>query len=154
MTQSPTPTPTDSAATLAVAAASMAYREFIAATDVSYASGGVNVSEVKKHASGVMLKAELNQADTFRGNKWHSVGVQQVVWVKALQLGKPDATGQINSLTLQACIDSSKATAVDAAGKSVKAPGTPTQLIDQMRMLRTQGTWKADYPQSRKAGTC
>ena len=60
-------------------AASTAYRQFVAATDVSYASGGVNVAELKKYVSGVMLAAELNQADTFKGKKWHSVGTQQVV---------------------------------------------------------------------------
>jgi hypothetical protein len=139
---------------MAVAAASTAYRQFVAATDVAYASGGVNIVELKKYASGVMLAAELNQAETFRGKKWHSVGSQQVVWVKAMTVGKPDAGGQINDLTLQACVDSSKATAVDASGKSVKAPGTPSQSIDEMRMRRAQGVWKADYPQSRKAGTC
>ncbi|WP_433167501.1 hypothetical protein [Kribbella sp. CA-247076] len=154
ITNSPTPTPTESAETKAVAAASTAYRQFIAATDTSYASGGVNVAELKKHATGVMLAAELNQAATFRGRKWHSVGRQRVVWVKPLTVGKPDASGQINGLTLQACIDGSKATAVDATGKSVKAPGTPLETIDEMRMLRVQGIWKADYPQSRKAGKC
>jgi hypothetical protein len=153
-TKSPTPAPTESAETDAVAAASIAYRHFIAATDVAYSSGGVNVTELKKYASGVMLAAELNQAATFRGKKWHSVGRQQVVWVKKLTVGRPDASGQINELTLQACVDSSKATAVDASGKSVKAPGTPTESIDEMRMRRVQGAWKADYPQSRKAGAC
>ncbi|MGY4770434.1 hypothetical protein ACXC9Q_26280 (plasmid) [Kribbella sp. CWNU-51] len=154
MTKSPSSTPTDTAETQAVAAASTAYRQFVAATDAAYASGGVNVSELKTYASGVMLAAELNQAETFKGKRWHSVGRQQVVWVKALTIGKQDAGGEINDLTLQACVDSSKATAVDASGKSVKAPGTPTQSIDEMRMRRTQGAWKADYPQSRKAGTC
>jgi hypothetical protein len=153
-TPTPTSTATESAQAAAVSAASNAYRQFIAATDVTYASGGVNVAELKKHASGVMLAAELNQAATFRGKKWHSVGRQDVVWVKALTVGKPDASGQINDLTLQACVDSSKATAVDANGKSVKVPGTPTQSIDEMRMRRVQGAWRADYPQSRRAGTC
>jgi len=150
----PTSTPTDSARTNAVSAASGAYRQFIAATDVAGASGGVDVSELKKYASGVMLSVELNQADTFRGKKWHSVGRQQVVWVKPLVVGKPDTSGLINELTLQACVDSSQATAVDANGKSVKVPGTPTQIIDEMRMRRLQGSWKADYPQRRKAGKC
>lgn len=153
-TKSPTPTPTGSPETDAVAAASTAYRQFIAATDVAYSSGGVNVTELKKYASGVMLAAELNQAATFRGKRWHSVGRQRVVWVRKLTVGKPDASGQFNDLVLQACVDSSNATAVDASGKSVKAPGTPTESIDEMRMRRVQGAWKADYPQSRKAGTC
>jgi hypothetical protein len=101
-----------------------------------------------------MLAVELNQADTFRGKKWRSIGHQQVIWVKPLVVRKADASGQINALTLQACVDASKATAVDANGKSVKVPGTPTQIIDEMRMRRLQGSWKADYPQSRKGGKC
>jgi hypothetical protein len=153
-TPTPSSTPTESPQTAAVSAASTAYRQFIAATDIAGASGGVDVTELKKTASGVMLGVELNQAETFRGKKWHSVGRQQVMWVKPLVVGKPDATGQVNDLTLQACVDSSRATAVDANGKSVKVPGTPTQIIDEMRMRRLQGTWKADYPQSRKAGKC
>jgi hypothetical protein len=153
-TPTPTSTPTESAQAAAVSAASNAYRQFIAATDVAGASGGVNVAELKKTASGVMLGVELNQAEIFRGKKWHSVGRQQVMWVKPLAVGKPDATGQINDMTVQACVDSSKAGAVDASGKSVKAPGTPTQILDEMRMRRLQGIWKADYPQSRKAGKC
>ncbi|MFG1812327.1 hypothetical protein ACGFIF_01060 [Kribbella sp. NPDC049174] len=153
-TPSPTETPTESAQTAAVSAASNAYRQFVAATDVAYASGGVNVTELKKYASGVMLGAELNQAATFRGRRWHSVGRQRVMWVTPLTVGKPDATGQINDMTLRACVDASHATAVDANGKSVKLPGTPTQVIDEMRMRRLQGSWKADYPQSRKGGKC
>ncbi|MGW1342964.1 hypothetical protein ACWCOV_18075 [Kribbella sp. NPDC002412] len=154
ITNSPTPTPTESAQASAVSAASEAYRKFIAATDVAGASGGVNVTELKKYASGVMLAAELNQADTFRGKKWRSIGRQQVMWVKPLTVGKPDASGQITEMTLQACVDASQATAVDANGKSVKVPGTPTEIIDEMRMRRLQGSWKADYPQSRKGGKC
>jgi len=93
-TSTATPTPTNSAEDTAVAAASTAYRQFVAATDVAYASGGVNIVELKKYASGVMLAAELNQAETFRGKKWHSVGSQQVVWVKAMTVGKPDAAAR------------------------------------------------------------
>ncbi|MEV0288630.1 hypothetical protein AB0H36_31310 [Kribbella sp. NPDC050820] len=138
----------------AVSGASEAYRHFIAATDTAYASGGVNVGGLKKYATGVMLKAELNQAEIFRGRKWHSIGRQRVVWVKPLTVGTPDANGQINEVTVQACVDAATATAVDASGKSVKLPGTPTEAIDEMRMRRVQGAWKAEYPQSRKAGTC
>ncbi|MFC9693074.1 hypothetical protein ACFTSF_31275 [Kribbella sp. NPDC056951] len=150
--QSATPTP--SAEGVAVEAASSAYRKFVAATDITGASGGTDTAELRKHASGVMLASELNQAETFRGKKWHSVGRQQVMWVKSLKVELPDATGAITSLTLQACVDSSKATAVDAQGKSVKLPGTPPQTIDEMRMRYLEGSWKADKPLSRKAGRC
>ncbi|MGW6200965.1 hypothetical protein ACWF0M_32790 [Kribbella sp. NPDC055110] len=109
---------------------------------------------MKRYASGVMLAAELNQAEIFRGKKWHSVGTQQVIWIKPLTIGKPDAHGQITNLILTACVDSTTAVAVDAKGKSVKLPGTPNQTIDEMRMRRTQGAWRADFAQSRKAATC
>jgi hypothetical protein len=151
---STTPSPSNSPEAQAVAAASAAYRGFVAATDTSYTSGGVNVTALSRYASGVMLKVELNQAEIFRARKWHSVGHVEVVWVKPLTIGRPGAGGEINSLTLSACVDSSKATAVDAKGKSVKLPGTPTQTIDEMRMVRAKGVWKADYPQSRKGAKC
>lgn len=151
---SSSPTPTPSVEDAAVEAASSAYRKFVAATDITGASGGTDTAELKRYATGVMLASELNQADTFRGNKWHSVGQQQVMWIKSLKVESPNAAGVIMSLTLQACVDSSKATAVDAQGRSVKLPGTPTQSIDEMRMRNLEGSWKADKPLSRKAGRC
>jgi len=51
-------------------------------------------------------------------------------------------------------VDTSQAIALDADGKKVRAPGAPTQLIDEMRMRRSQRVWKADFSQSRKAGKC
>ncbi|WUJ72421.1 hypothetical protein OG809_03955 [Kribbella soli] len=126
----------------------------MAATDISYSSGGVNVAALNKYASGVMLKVELNQAETFRARSWHSVGHLQVVWIKPLTIGKPAADGQIDNLVLSACVDSSKTDALDAKGKSVRLPGTPTQSVDEMRMRRIKGAWKADYPQSRKGAKC
>jgi hypothetical protein len=148
------PTPSDPAQSTAVAEAVTAYGQFIAAIDVAGTSGGQNVSELKKFASGAMLGAELNQAATFRAQKWHSVGRQKVVWAKALKIGVPDAIGQIDDITVQACVDTSQAIALDAHGKKVRAPGAPTQLIDEMRMRRSQRVWKADFSQSRKAGKC
>lgn len=102
----------------AVSRASEAYRQFIAATDAAYSSGGVNVGGLKKYATGVMLKAELNQAEIFRGRKWHSVGRQQVVWVKPLTVGTADANGQINEVTVQACVDATTAPPSTRAGRA------------------------------------
>ncbi|GAA3148515.1 hypothetical protein JOF29_001157 [Kribbella aluminosa] len=62
------------------------------------------MAALPRYASGTMLKVELNQAETFRGKKWHSVGHVQVVWIKPLTVGKQDASGQINDLTLGACV--------------------------------------------------
>ena len=101
-----------------------------------------------------MLGAELNQAATFRARKWHSVGHQKVVWARALKVGTATPDGQINDVTVQACVDSSQAVALTAEGKKVRPAGTATQMIDEMRMVRDAGIWKANYPQSRKAGKC
>jgi len=150
----PSPTPSVTPEEAAVAAASVAYRGFVAATDAMYRSGGRNVTGLSRYASGVMLKAELVEAEKFRGYKWHSVGSLQVMWIKPLSIGKPNASGQIDNLILSACVDSSKAGAVDSKGKSVRVPGTPNQTVDEMRMRYVQGTWKADFAQSRKPATC
>lgn len=150
----PSPTPSDTPEEVAVAAASVAYRGFVAATDAMYRSGGRDVTALNKYASGVMLKAELVEAEKFRGSKWHSVGSLRVVWVKPLSVGEPNASGEIDNLILRACVDSSKAGAVDSTGKSVRLPGTPNQTVDEMRMRHVQGTWKADFAQSRKPATC
>ncbi|MGW5193586.1 hypothetical protein ACWEOO_30340 [Kribbella sp. NPDC004138] len=126
----------------------------MAATDAMYMSGGRNVTALSKYASGVMLQAELGEAEKFRGSKWRSLGSLQVMWIKPLSIGKPNASGQIDNLILSACVDSSKAGAVDSKGKSVRPAGTPHQTVDEMRMRHVQGTWKADFAQSRKPATC
>ncbi|MFD7160206.1 hypothetical protein ACFV9C_36845 [Kribbella sp. NPDC059898] len=135
-------------------AASAAYRGYVAAVDAAYVSGGVNTKALSTYASGVILKAELIHAENLRAKKWHSVGHLQIIWVKPLTVGKPDTNGQIDALTLSACIDSSKAGSVDSKGKSMRPAGTPTQSVDEMRMRRIQGVWKADYSQGRKAAKC
>jgi hypothetical protein len=147
-------TPSSPGDSTAAADAVAAYRLFIAATDVMASSGGRDVSELQKHASGAMLGAELNQAATFKARKWHSVGTQKVVWAKALKIAPPNADGQVNEIVVQACVDSSHAIALTADGKKVRPPGAPTQLVDEMKMLRAGGVWKANFPQSRKAGKC
>lgn len=146
---SPSTTPENASA----AAAEAAYRRYIAAKDATQASGGHNVSELPKVATGIILKAELNQAATFRGRKWRGVGQVDVVWAKALKIGPSGANGQVTEVTVQACLDSSKATAVDATGKSVKKPGTATMWLDEMQMRLVEGAWKAYYGMN-KAAKC
>ena len=157
-TPSAAPTSTPATSTPAQApeaeAAVTAYRNYIAAADVMAASGGTNVTEIQKYASGVMLAAQLNQAATFRGRKWHSVGRVKVVWANAMKIGPKTADGQINEIVVQACVDSSQAIALTADGKKVRPANAPTQLVDEMKMLRAKDGWKADYPQSRKAWKC
>jgi len=154
-TTSPTPstTPTDPAQA-AVAGAKAGYRRFIAAVDTTAASGGRSIEGLSKVATGTMLASELNQAATFRGRKWHSVGKQQVIWTKAQKVGTPNAKGVVSEVTVQACLDTSRATAVDASGKSIKAPGTPTRWIDDMTMRQVDGAWKAERAESRVGAKC
>lgn len=150
----PTATPSNPAQSAAGTEAMAAYRQFVAAVDTMAASGGKDVTALQRYASGAMLAAELNQAEIFKARNWHSVGQQKVVSVKVLSFGAPDANGRLNELILQACIDSSQASAVDAAGKSVKKPGTPTQAVEEMRMKRAQVGWQANFPQSLKGARC
>ena len=158
LTPSTTPTSSTSSPSIApeqaaAAAAQTAYRRYIAAKDATQASGGQNVAELPKVATGIILKSELNQAATFRGRKLRGVGQVEVVWTKALKSGASGANGPVTEVTVQACLDSSKATAVDATGKSVKKPGTATRWLDEMQMRFVEGAWKAYYGMN-EAATC
>ncbi|WP_432948509.1 hypothetical protein ACQPXM_13925 [Kribbella sp. CA-253562] len=135
------------------AEAQAAYRRYLQAKMATEASGGVNTKPLSSVATGVILASELNQATIFRARKWHSVGQIDVVWTKVLKVGPTGPTGMIGEVTVQACFDSSKVTAVDANGKSVKKPGTPTRWLDEMRMRLEAGAWKASYGLN-KAAKC
>ncbi|MFI6679535.1 hypothetical protein [Kribbella sp. NPDC050470] len=74
-----------------------------------------------------------------------------MLWTKAVKLGSAGANGQVAEVTVQACLDSSKATAVDATGKSVKKPGTATRWLDDMQMRFVDGAWKAYYGMNQAA---
>jgi hypothetical protein len=100
-----------------------------------------------------MLAAELRTAATYRGRKWRGVGDVEVLSTKVLKVGPAAADGRVNEVTVQACLDSSRADAVDAKGKSVRKPGTPTRLLDEMQMRFAGGAWKASYGMN-KAATC
>ncbi|HEY3562054.1 MAG TPA: hypothetical protein VGL05_31520 [Kribbella sp.] len=143
-TPSSSPTPTDSTEAQA-AAAQAGYRAYIAAKVATAASGGTNVAGLSKVATGVMLSTELNQAATYKSRRWHAVGEIEVIWTKALKVGAAGANGQITEITVQACVDASKVTAVDAQGKNVKPTGAPSRWIDEMQMHFDQNAWKAYY---------
>jgi hypothetical protein len=130
------------------------YRRFVATVDAVGASGGKSTAGLRLVATGIMLNAELNQAGIFRGNKWHSVGHQIVVSTKPLRVGTPNAKGVIDKVTVRACVDSAHATAVDASGKSVKRPGTPTRWLDDMQMQLVDSAWKAYYAERRVGAKC
>ncbi|GAA1509403.1 hypothetical protein GCM10009741_02830 [Kribbella lupini] len=131
-----------------------AYRQFIAATDAMGRSGGADVTGLRKYSSGTMLAAELNQAATFKGRKWRSVGQQKVVRAKVLTTGTPGPDGAVNEVVVEACVDSSQAITTGPDGKPVRPANAPTQLVDQMKMVRVAGAWTANYPHSRKPGKC
>jgi hypothetical protein len=137
----------------ASARAEEGYRRFLAQKDATAASGGKNIGGLSAVATGAILGAELNQAATFRARKWQGVGQTKVLWTKALKVGPIGADGKIAEVTVQACYDSSESTAVDATGKSVKKPGTPTRWLDEMRMRMSGGAWKAYYGVN-KAARC
>ena len=148
----PSETPADSR-TVAAGGAMAGYRRFVATVDAVGASGGKGDQRLRGVATGIMLGAELNQAGIFRTRKWHLVGRKQVVSTKTVRIAPPNAKGVIVEVTVRACLDSSHATAVDAAGKSVKKPGTPTRWVDDMRMQFVDGAWKAYYGLN-KAAKC
>ena len=156
-TPSPAPstssTPSADPGQSAAAAAQAAYRGYIAAKLATAVSGGNDTSGLSKVATGIMLKTELNQAATFRGRKWRGVGQIDVIWTKTLSVGPVAANGQIAEVTVQACVDGSKVTTVDAKGSNVKKPGTPTRWIDEMQMRLDHGAWKAYYGMN-KAAQC
>ena len=151
-TPSPSATPTNSSAAQA-AAAQAGYRAYIAAKVATAASGGTDVAGLSKVATGVMLEVELNQAASYKGRRWHAVGQIEVIWTKAVKLGTPAAGGQITEITVQACLDASKVTAVDAQGKRVKPSGAPTRWIDEMQMRFDHDAWKA-YKGMNRATKC
>lgn len=141
---SPTPSPpTTKSAEAQSAAAQAGYRAYIAAKVATAASGGTEVEGLPKVATGMMLKTELNQAATYKGRHWHAVGKIDVIWTKSVKHGAVGANGQIGEITVQACLDASKVTAIDAKGKNVKPPGAATRWIDEMQMRFEQNAWKA-----------
>lgn len=104
-----------------------------------------------KVATGIILRSELNQAATFRGRQLRGIGRVDVAWTKTLKVGPAGADHQVTEATVQACLDSSRATVVDATGKSMKRPGTATRWLDEMQMNYVQGAWKASYRMNKPA---
>jgi len=129
------------------------YRAYLAAVTATQASGGTKDAQLSEVATGSILKSELEQAATFRKRKWRGTGRIDVIWTKPLKIGAAGSDGRIDEVTVQACFDSSKSIAVDAAGKSVKKPGTPTRWLDEMQMRRDGKVWKAFFGVN-KAAKC
>ncbi|NIK56864.1 hypothetical protein [Kribbella shirazensis] len=121
-------------------AAVAAYRRYIAVINAMTASGGIAVQDLPKVASGVELAKSQNQAETYRVEKIKTIGGVEVLWAKAVKTGPTGA--RITTASVQACYDTSKSRAVDASGKNVRAPGTPTRWLDNRDLELIGGVWK------------
>lgn len=129
-----------------------AYRRYIAVINAMTASGGTNVKDIPAVTTGIELSASQNQAATYRGRRIRSIGSPEILWVRPLKVGPPAAKA-ITTVTIQACYDTSKTKAIDANGKSVRRPGTPTRWLDERELRLTDGAWKVHDGRNRGA-TC
>lgn len=127
-----------------------AYRRYIGVIDAMTASGGVSVKDIPAVTTGVELSASQNQAATYRGRKIRTIGSTEIIWVRPVKIGSPGATA-ITTVMVQACYDTSKTKAVDATGKNIRRPGTPTRWLDDRELRLTQGTWKVQNGRNRGA---
>lgn len=149
----PSPAPTSAStpadeATEATAEAIAAYRRYRQVIDAMTNSGGSDVKGIPSVATGVELKAFQNQAATYRGRGIRTIGLTDVVWVKSAKVGPPSG-GVITTVAIQACYDTSKAKAVDANGKNVQQPGTPTRWLDDRDLQFVDGSWKVSNGRNR-----
>ncbi|MBB5833743.1 hypothetical protein [Kribbella italica] len=127
-----------------------AYKRYRAVIDTLTRSGGADVRDVPAVTTGLELVATNNQADTYKGRKIHSIGSTQVVWARPSKIGPP-TDGVVVTVSVQACLDTSKTQAVDAAGKNVRPPGTPTRWLDNREVKFVDGSWKVANGRSQGA---
>ncbi|MGW1342965.1 hypothetical protein ACWCOV_18080 [Kribbella sp. NPDC002412] len=118
-----------------------AYRRYIQVINEMTASGGTEVENLPSVAAGVELRVSEIQAENYRGRKIKTIGIPDVIWAKPIKLGGATA-GEFTTASVQACVDTSKTQAVDAAGKSIRPPGTPTRWLDNRDLQLVQGSWK------------
>jgi len=127
-----------------------AYKRYIQVIDAMTSSGGVAVKDLPLVTTGIELKASQNQADTYRGRRIRTIGSTEVVWVRAKQ-PSPSQAGAITAVSVEACYDTSKLRAVDAAGKEIRKPGTPTRWLDSRDLQLVAGSWKVANGRNRGA---
>lgn len=137
---SSTTTPSDGSAEAASAAAA-AYKKYRQAIDAMTSSGGVDVKGIPLVTTGVELQASQIQAETYRGRKIHTVGSTDVIWVRTTAT-TPSAAGAITAAAVEACYDTTSLIAVDATGKNLRPPGTPTRWLDRRSLLLIDGSWR------------
>ncbi|WP_133803220.1 hypothetical protein [Kribbella caucasensis] len=118
--------------------------------DAMTSSGGVAVKDLPLVTTGIELKASQNQADTYRGRRIRTIGSTEVVWVRAKQ-PSPSQGSAITAVAVEACYDTSKLKAVDAAGKDIRQPGTPTRWLDSRDVQLVAGSWKVSNGRNRGA---
>jgi hypothetical protein len=144
------PTASASEPTQAADEAIAAYRRYRQVIDAMTNSGGTDVKDIPAVATGVELKATQNQAATYRGRRIRTIGSTEVVWVKPAKVA-PANGGGITAVAIQACYDTSRAKAVDATGKNVQVPGTPTRWLDDRDLRFVDGAWKVSNGRNRGA---
>ncbi|MFI7062565.1 hypothetical protein ACIBL3_16405 [Kribbella sp. NPDC050124] len=139
-TTSTTPSPVNPSQQAGDAAVT-AYRRYIQVINGMTASGGTEVKNLPSVAAGVELRVSEIQAENYRGRKIKTIGLPDIIWAKPTKLGGATA-GKFTTASVQACLDTSKTYAVDAAGKNIKPPGTPTRWLDNRDLQLVQGSWK------------
>ena len=150
VTPTPAPTTASTAPPDESAQAVAAYKRYIQVIDAMTSSGGVDVKDLPVVTTGIELKASQNQADTYRGRRIRTIGSTEVVWVRAKQ-PSPAQGGAITAIAVEACYDTSKLKAVDAAGKDIRQPGTPTRWLDSRDLELVAGSWKVANGRNRGA---
>jgi hypothetical protein len=129
------------------ATSTRAYLVYLAVLDAMTASGGRKTGQLKAVATGVTLRAALDQAAVYRKRRLHTEGRTTVRWARTVDLTGTGAKS--GSVTVRACYDAAKP--VDADGRSALRKGAPTRWVEQMQMQAEGGVWKASFAKTTDA---
>jgi hypothetical protein len=124
-----------------------AYRRYVAAVDAMTATGGEQTRHLSRVATGVLLRAVLDQARTYRRLRIRTTGQTRILWARLVDVTHTSKT----QVTVRSCYDTAETRPVDAAHRSALKPGAPTRWQDDTQMYLTSGTWKATSTKSRPA---
>jgi hypothetical protein len=113
-----------------------AYYLYRAALDLMMRSGGRSTKQLAPVMTPELFRSINQQAKYYRAKRLHNTGATKVIWARRALLA--------NGVIVRACYDTQLARTVDAAGRSVLAPKTPTRWLDEMRVEQVQGGWVVD----------
>lgn len=147
-------TPSPDPAHVAAAGAIAGFRHWDATIFQMRASGGTKTSMLASTATGIQLDIDRAHAKQLRLRGVRAIHNATILSVKASRFSAVDSRGVIGEVTLTACIDVTRALAVDKSGKSVVAKGRLPRLIDTARMRLVGTTWKAAFITNKGARTC